>query len=155
MTTVQETENENEAKENNSTHNEKELKVLQHLYGDIMSEEELYKSLKIHGGDIKLVINSIVMKQLSKAEEMKSVQVDEMYLERIKQIDAITDRDTKSEKILWYACEYAEMKNEDLFVEILTKYAKDVIIDEEFEYRKMKVQTTQKKKKKKKKKKKF
>jgi len=71
------------------------------------------------------------------SDKKKTKEKDMLFVERVKEIEHITDKEEKSKLILRYAAQYAYEQKEQLFVDFLTHFKNQFNIDYKFLYRSM------------------
>jgi len=109
------------------------------LFGEMATEEELNEAWNHNHGNSLQTIEMIMSRK--KVNRQPLVISDPLYRQRLLEIDEITDIDTKSQKVLLYACLYANDGKNDVFVDIMQKYAttKQIKVNLMFEYKKKKM----------------
>ncbi|ETO28172.1 hypothetical protein RFI_08960 [Reticulomyxa filosa] len=75
---------------------------------------------------------------------------DKLYAQRVLEIEKISDNDQRAERLLFYACDYAWERKEELFVDILERFQpdKEILAQQAVEFRGFLVHYIKKKKKK-------
>ncbi|ETO30439.1 hypothetical protein RFI_06681 [Reticulomyxa filosa] len=111
-------------------------KAIKGLFKKESDEKEIIDQLKESHGNLALAIEQWITQKMN-PQQTRPSQFDQLYKQRIEEIDQTVDLLQKSDKICWYACSYAYDKKAHLFVSILEKYnsQRQVIWDREFNFK--------------------
>ncbi|ETO24723.1 hypothetical protein RFI_12434 [Reticulomyxa filosa] len=122
----------------NYTPMKKQVKVLQKLYGDLITEEELREKLTKYDGNTDLVIQEIVEIRTT-SQRTDWTKKDPVYAQVVSSIEEISNPIEKSVElhlfdcILLYACCCANEGKEHLFLDILRRFEGGIDFTREFE----------------------